>query len=92
MIKTTTTTLPLSTSTFSTSTTSRSISAANIEKNKLMQLLNSESLESEKRNQVLDDVTKSTLTSLDIKEEKIDLKPTIKGNTFLGYDFCFYSM
>ena len=57
-----------------------------------MQLLNSESLESEKRNQVLDDVTKSTLTSLDIKEEKIDLKPTIKGNnTFLGYDFCFYS-
>ena len=56
-----------------------------------MQLLNSESLESEKRNQVLDDVTKSTLTSLDIKEEKIDLKPTIKGNTFLGYDFCFCS-
>ena len=49
------------------------------------------SVESEKRNQVLDDVTKSTLTSLDIKEEKIDLKPTIKGNTFLGYDFCFYS-
>jgi len=76
--RTTTTTLPLSTSTFSTSTTSRSISAANIEKNKLMQLLNSESLESEKRNQVRDDVTKSTLTSLDIKEEKIDLKPTIK--------------
>ena len=57
-----------------------------------MQLLNSESLESEKRNQVLDDVTKSTLTSLDIKEEKIDLKPTIKGNTFLGYGFCYYAM
>ena len=55
-----------------------------------MQLLNSESLESEKRNQVLDDVTKSTLTSLDIKEEKIDLKPTIKGNTFLGYDFFLF--
>ena len=52
----------------------------------MIQLLNSESLESEKHNQVLDDVTKSTLTSLDIKEEKLDLKPTIKGIAmFLGY-------
>ena len=56
-----------------------------MEKKKLIQLLNSESLESEKHNQVLDDVTKSTLTSLDIKEEKNDLKPTIKGATLLGY-------
>ena len=50
-----------------------------------MELLNSENLESEKHNQVLDDVTKSTLTSLDIKEEKNDLKPTIKGNAILDY-------
>ena len=82
---TSTTPTPLSTPTLSTSTTSRTtISAANVEKKKLIQLLNSESLESEKHNQVLDDVTKSTLTSLDIKEEKNDLKPTIKGDTLLG--------
>lgn len=80
--KSTTTTIPLPRSTIlSTSTTSRSMSVANVEKKELILsnlILNSDNLESDKHNQVLDDVTKSTLTSLDIKEEKIDLKPTIK--------------
>ena len=76
--KSTTNSLPLSSSTLSRSSTSKSKSSANVAKKKL---------ESKKHNKVPDVVTKSTLTILGIKGENIDLKSTIKGITLLGYGF-----